>query len=46
MFTGIPSWVGLAIIPVGYCLLTLHFALNAVEHAADAISPPAAEEAH
>ncbi len=31
LFLGIPSWVGLAIIPVGYGLLTFHFLLNMVE---------------
>jgi len=46
LITGIPSWIGLLIIPFGYALLTFHFALNAVEHAGDAISPPTVEEAH
>jgi len=45
LIAGIPSWIGLIIIPVGYWLLMVHFALNAIEHAGDAISPPAAEEA-
>lgn len=31
LFLGIPSWVGLLIIPVGYWLMTLHFAANTVE---------------
>jgi TRAP-type C4-dicarboxylate transport system permease small subunit len=44
LITGIPSWIGLIIIPVGFMLLMVHFALNAIEHAADAVSPPAAEE--
>jgi len=46
LITGIPSWIGLAIIPFGFALITVHFVLNAIEHAADAISPPTAEEAH
>lgn len=40
LISGIPSWIGLAIIPVGFGLLTIHFALNAIEHGGDAISPP------
>lgn len=31
LFLGIPSWVGLLIIPVGYWLIALHFAVNAVD---------------
>ncbi len=45
LISGIPSWLGLIIIPLGFALLAVHFALNAIEHAADAISPPATEEA-
>ena len=45
LITGIPSWIGLIIIPVGYWLLMAHFGLNAIEHAADAVAPPAVEEA-
>ena len=45
LVTGIPSWIGLIIIPIGFALLTVHFALTAVEHAGDAITPPASEEA-
>ncbi len=45
LIAGIPSWIGLVIIPVGFALLTVHFALNAIEHAADAVNPPASEEA-
>jgi TRAP-type C4-dicarboxylate transport system permease small subunit len=45
LISGIPSWIGLIIIPLGFALLTVHFALTTLEHAGDAISPPAAEEA-
>ncbi len=45
LISGIPSWIGLVIIPFGFALLAFHFALNALEHAGDAISPPQAEEA-
>jgi TRAP-type C4-dicarboxylate transport system permease small subunit len=45
LITGIPSWIGLLIIPLGYALLTFHFGLTAVEHAADAVAPPRVEEA-
>ena len=45
LISGIPSWIGLTIIPLGFWLLMVHFALNAIEHAGDAISPPPAEEA-
>jgi C4-dicarboxylate transporter, DctQ subunit len=45
LISGIPSWIGLIIIPLGFALLTVHFALNAVKHAGDAITPPAAGEA-
>lgn len=31
LFLGIPSWVGLLIIPVGYWLITLHFVVRAIE---------------
>jgi TRAP-type C4-dicarboxylate transport system permease small subunit len=30
LFLGIPSWGGLLIIPVGYWLMTVHFAANAI----------------
>ena len=40
LISGIPSWIGLSIIPFGFGLLTIHFALSAIEHAGDAISPP------
>jgi TRAP-type C4-dicarboxylate transport system permease small subunit len=29
---GLPSWIGLLIIPVGYALITIHFVLVALEH--------------
>ena len=31
LFLGIPSWVGLLIIPVGYWLITLHFIVRACD---------------
>jgi TRAP-type C4-dicarboxylate transport system permease small subunit len=31
IFLRIPQWVGLLIIPAGYCLLTIHFFLNSLE---------------
>jgi TRAP-type C4-dicarboxylate transport system permease small subunit len=43
LIAGIPSWIGLIIIPAGYALLMIHFALNAVGHAAKAVSPAAGE---
>jgi TRAP-type C4-dicarboxylate transport system permease small subunit len=33
-FLGIPSWIGLTIIPVGYWLIVVHFGANIIEHAA------------
>jgi TRAP-type C4-dicarboxylate transport system permease small subunit len=33
IFLGIPSWVGLAIIPLGYALITIHFAVNVIINA-------------
>jgi C4-dicarboxylate transporter DctQ subunit len=33
MFFGIPTWVGLLILPVGYGLIMLHFLITAAEHA-------------
>ena len=44
LVAGIPSWIGLIIIPVGYALLMIHFALKAIGHGAEAVSP-AVEEA-
>jgi C4-dicarboxylate transporter, DctQ subunit len=44
LISGIPSWIGLVIIPIGFALLTIHFALVAIEHAGDVISPPPATE--
>jgi TRAP-type C4-dicarboxylate transport system permease small subunit len=28
LLPGVPEWVGLAIIPVGYALLVIHFSIN------------------
>jgi TRAP-type C4-dicarboxylate transport system permease small subunit len=36
---GLPGYVGMVIIPVGYALIAVHFALKVVEHAADAVHP-------
>jgi TRAP-type C4-dicarboxylate transport system permease small subunit len=36
---GLPSYVGMVIIPVGYLLLALHFALKVVQYAAEAVHP-------
>jgi TRAP-type C4-dicarboxylate transport system permease small subunit len=33
IFLGIPSWIGILIIPVGYCLITIHFLVTGAEHA-------------
>jgi TRAP-type C4-dicarboxylate transport system permease small subunit len=35
---GLPGYVGMVIIPIGYLLLLIHFALKSVEHTADAIT--------
>ncbi len=43
LFLGIPSWVGLLIIPVGYWLLCVHFALNSIESGALAFGKQPAE---
>ena len=43
LFLGIPSWVGLLIIPIGYWLLGIHFALNSVESGALAFGKQPAE---
>jgi TRAP-type C4-dicarboxylate transport system permease small subunit len=46
LIAGIPSWIGLTIIPLGFALLAIHFALGAIKHGGDAIAPPpTAEEA-
>jgi len=45
LFLGIPSWVGLLIIPLGYWLLGLHFALNMVQSGAAAFGKTTAEAA-
>ncbi|MGA9118368.1 MAG: TRAP transporter small permease subunit [Bacteroidota bacterium] len=37
-FLGLPSWVGLTVIPVGYWLIMLHFGLNIVDHVAALVS--------
>jgi TRAP-type C4-dicarboxylate transport system permease small subunit len=36
---GLPGYVGMVIIPIGYLLLALHFMLKVVEHASDAVHP-------
>jgi TRAP-type C4-dicarboxylate transport system permease small subunit len=33
IFLGIPSWIGLAIIPAGYSLITIHFFVQAADNA-------------
>jgi C4-dicarboxylate transporter DctQ subunit len=33
LLPGLPEWVGLAIIPVGYMLIAIHFAINVVINA-------------
>ncbi len=35
---GLPSWVGLSIIPIGYWFIAVHFLLNIADHAAVAFS--------
>jgi TRAP-type C4-dicarboxylate transport system permease small subunit len=36
---GLPGYVGMVIIPIGYVLLAVHFGLKVLENAADAIHP-------
>lgn len=36
---GLPGYVGMVIIPIGYLLLAVHFMLKVAEHAADAVHP-------
>jgi TRAP-type C4-dicarboxylate transport system permease small subunit len=36
---GLPGYVGMVIIPIGYFLLVAHFALKVVERTADAVHP-------
>lgn len=36
---GLPAYVAMVIIPIGYVLIALHFLLKAVEDAADAVHP-------
>jgi TRAP-type C4-dicarboxylate transport system permease small subunit len=43
---GLPGYVAMVIIPIGYFLLTVHFVLKVVENAADAVKPPQQEGAH
>jgi TRAP-type C4-dicarboxylate transport system permease small subunit len=38
---GLPGWTAMAIIPVGYVMLMLHFSLKVVEHAWWTVEPPA-----
>jgi len=33
IFLGIPSWIGLTIIPAGYTLIMIHFASNVIVNA-------------
>lgn len=47
LFLSIPSWVGLAIIPVGYWFIGLHFFLNILHHLRGSVvrqTPEAIEE--
>jgi TRAP-type C4-dicarboxylate transport system permease small subunit len=39
----IPTWVAMVIIPFGYGLIMVHFAVKVVEHAADALHNPQGE---
>ena len=32
VFLGMPSWIGLTIIPIGYWFIAVHFGLNIVDH--------------
>jgi TRAP-type C4-dicarboxylate transport system permease small subunit len=36
LLPGVPEWVGLAIIPVGYALLVIHFSINVAINALEA----------
>jgi len=36
---GLPGYVGMVIIPIGYLLLALHFVVKVAEHTADALHP-------
>jgi TRAP-type C4-dicarboxylate transport system permease small subunit len=36
---GIPSWIGLSIIPTGYALITIHFLAHAIESAVMRFGP-------
>ncbi len=38
MFLGLPSWIGLTIIPIGYWLVSVHFAINMVDHGAGVVA--------
>jgi TRAP-type C4-dicarboxylate transport system permease small subunit len=38
---GLPGYTAMVIIPIGYLLLLVHFALKVVEHGADVVHPPA-----
>jgi len=38
IFLGIPSWVGMIIIPVGYWFIAVHFLVNIADHGAALLS--------
>ena len=40
---GLPGWVAMVIIPFGYALIMIHFALKVIEQAADLLQPKKAE---
>jgi TRAP-type C4-dicarboxylate transport system permease small subunit len=40
LMLGVPSWIGLAILPAGYILLAVHFFLHAVECGMSAFKVP------
>ena len=39
IFLGIPSWIGLSIIPTGYALITIHFLAHGIESAVTRFGP-------
>jgi TRAP-type C4-dicarboxylate transport system permease small subunit len=39
LFLGIPSWVGLLILPAGYALIMIHFLVTAAERAVERFGP-------
>jgi TRAP-type C4-dicarboxylate transport system permease small subunit len=46
MFFGIPTWVGLLILPVGYGLIMVHFLVTAAERAVERFGRAGREGAH